>query len=294
MPIPTTMVGSTMGPMVHEVDARWTMAYAASLGDTGPRYLDTAADDGPIAHPVFPVCVEWPVIVAARSAYEQAGVTAAEVRTGVHATHDLTIHRPIRPGDRLATSLETVGAVAITPGARVTSRLTTVDAEGTPVATTTQDAIHLGVTTTGPDRPDPDPPSATPTVDRTGEPIERTVEIDAGRAHIYTECARIWNPIHTDPVVARSAGLPDIILHGTANLAYGVSAVLSAVGADPERVRRIRCRFRAMVRLPSTISVRVWAPAGAGGDGAVAFEVRNEDGEPAVEDGLLMLAPVAR
>ncbi len=291
MPIPTAMVGSTTGPLVHEVDARWTMAYAASIGDTSPRYLDTAADDGPIAHPVFPVCVEWPVIVAARNAYEDVGVSAAEVRTGVHATHDLTIHRPIRPGDRLATSLETVGAVGITPGALVTSRLTTVGPAGEPVATTTQDGIHLGVPADGPDRPDLAPPPPLPDVDRTGRPVERTIEVDGGRAHIYTECARIWNPIHTDPVVARRAGLPDIILHGTANLAYGVTAALAVVGADPDRVRRIRCRFRAMVRLPSTLTVRVWGPPGDedGRTAAVAFEVLNAAGQPAVEDGILLL-----
>ena len=27
---------------------------------------------------------------------------------------------------------------------------------------------------------------------------------------MYTECARIWNPIHTDRAVALAAGLPDI------------------------------------------------------------------------------------
>ncbi len=293
MAIPTEMVGSVAGPLVHPVDERWTMAYAASIGDLGPEYLDTTAADGPIAHPVFPVCVEWPVIVAARTAYETHGVTAAEVRTGVHATHDLTVHRPVRPGDVLTTSLETVGVVGIRPGALVTSRLETVDADGRPVATTTQDGIHLGVATTGPDRPDPAPPPPLPEVDRRGIPVERAIPIDGGRAHLYTECARIWNPIHTDRAVALAAGLPDIILHGTANLAYGVSATLERAGAGPAAVRRIRCRFRAMVRMPSTMTVRSWDPVPVDGtdESIVPFEVRNAEGEPAVEDGLLVLGP---
>ena len=38
------------------------MAYAASLDDCAPAYLDTAGQ--PIAaHPVFPVCLEWPAIL---------------------------------------------------------------------------------------------------------------------------------------------------------------------------------------------------------------------------------------
>ena len=291
MPIPTEMAGATAGPLVHTVDERWIMAYAAALDDLSPRYLDTTAADGPVAHPVFPVCVEWPVIVAARTAYQRFGVTPEEVRTGVHATHDLVIHRAIRPGDVLSTSLETVGVVGIRPGAMTITRLRTVDAGGRPVATTTQNGIHLGVAADGPDRPDPDPLPPIEGVERRGHPAERPVEIDGGRAHLYTECARIWNPIHTDRAVALAAGLPDIILHGTANLAYGVSAALESTGADPLEVRRIRCRFRAMVRMPSTMTVRVWPAVTVDEPDrrVVSFEVLNEAGEPAVEDGVLVL-----
>ena len=41
MPVPTDMVGDRIGPIRHEVDARWIMAYAAALGDTQDCYFDT-------------------------------------------------------------------------------------------------------------------------------------------------------------------------------------------------------------------------------------------------------------
>jgi acyl dehydratase len=280
--------------MVHTVDERWTMAYAAAIGRADDVYFDTTAGSV-VAHPLFVVCPEWPVIVGARQAMEDAGVTADEVRTSVHATHDVTIHRLIRPGDELTTTLQTVGIEQIRPGAMSTTRLQTVDRDGAPVATTTQTGIHLGVTTDGPDRPDPDPPDTLAGDDRSGRPIEVAVPLEAGAAHVYTECARIWNPIHTDKQVALSAGLPDIILHGTANLAHGVSAVVEhRADGRPDLVRRVRCRFRAMVQLPSTITVRVW-PAASGTDSAgaptrtVPFEVLNAQGDPAVADGQLVL-----
>ncbi len=291
MPIPTALAGCHGEPMVHRIDERWTMAFAAALGDTLDDYFDTGRPGGVVAHPLFAVCPEWPVIVASRAQSERLGVTEAELRTSVHASHDVVIHRLVRPGDVLATSLQTVGVVDITPGALTTTRLETVDADGLPVATTTQDAISLGVRTTGGDVPDPSPPAAIEGTDRAGAPLEVSVPVAAGMAHTYTECARIWNPIHTDRMVARSAGLPDIILHGTANLGLGVSAVIRARADDrPERVRRISCRFAAMVRLPSTVVARVW-PANAIDDGrsTVPFEVVNADGEPAVADGLVVL-----
>jgi acyl dehydratase len=112
-------------------------------------------------------------------------------------------------------------------------------------------------------------------------------------AHVYTECARIWNPIHTDRAAALAAGLPDIILHGTATLALAVSAALRAsglgVGAD---VARVRCRFGGMVRLPSSIAVAGWrtAPA-ATGECDLPFRALNPEGQAAVRDGHLATKP---
>jgi len=110
------------------------------------------------------------------------------------------------------------------------------------------------------------------------------VPIAANLAHVYSECARIWNPIHTDRAFAAAAGLPDIILHGTATLALAVSRVVAAGGGDPRRVRRIAARFGAMVRLPSEVVVRLFAPEGD----IVRFEVCNDEGGLAVRDGLVV------
>ena len=182
----------------------------------------------------------------------------------------------------------------ISPGAKVTSRLTTVDADGQPVATTTQDSIYLGTPTAGVDHPDPSPPTRLVGKEPLADPVTTTVDLDAGAAHVYTECARIWNPIHTDRAVALAAGLPDIILHGTATLALGVSAVIDHHGGgNPDLVRRISGRFAAMVELPSTVTIDVW-PGSSTLDGRVVvpFEVRNEHGVAAVKHGLVVLDDV--
>ena len=84
-----------------------------------------------------------------------------------------------------------------------------------------------------------------------------SVDVPAGLAHVYSECARIWNPIHTDVAVARAAGLPNIILHGTATLALAVSHVMRHAALDPRDVRRVRSSFTGMVPLPSRLTVRV-------------------------------------
>ena len=94
------IVGVTVGPIAHDIDARWLMAYAAGLGETDQRYYDTLASGGPAAHPLFPVCYEWPVMLALRDRATQEAIALRSV----HATHDLTLHRLPRAGDTLSTT----------------------------------------------------------------------------------------------------------------------------------------------------------------------------------------------
>jgi len=305
MRISRDVLGTREGPAVREIDARWLMAYAACVGATGPPYLDTARPGGLLAHPLFPVCYEWPLAEAIRAVRFAPEVAARSV----HATHDLVLQRLPRPGDRLATVATVVAIEPRPPGAYVLTRYETTDAAGAPVNTTLYGSLHLGVTC------DPEPAAG----DRDGRDAARAapsdgperrggqraeegpagdpawaelVEVPAGLAHLYTECARIWNPIHTDRAAALRAGLPDVLLHGTATLALAVTRVLERQGAaDAAAVRRVRGRFAAMVRMPGTLRVEGW-PETAGGTGRqLAFRVLTADGRPALRDGRLELLP---
>lgn len=273
-------VGVSVGPIVHPIDARWLMAYAAGLGETDACYYDTLAPGGPAAHPLFPVCYEWPAIVALRG-----GAIPDEVAIrGVHATHDVIIHRPPRTGDILHTTARVVGLVRRRAGTLMIVREETVDAGGQPVTTTDYGSVYRGVDFPGEDVGESPSSDLAQPLSADAERLE--IGVPAWLAHVYTECARIWNPIHTDVAVARAAGLPDIILHGTATLALAVSRILGHVGADPRRVRRVRGRFTGMVRLPSDVFVRVAEIPAAR---AFAFEVLGADGAPILSRGALEL-----
>jgi acyl dehydratase len=290
MPLPSSFVGTTSEPRVADVDVRWTMAYAAALDDPMPCYLDTCAPHQLVAHPMFPVCFEWPVVVGLRDAFRDGGITLDEFRRGVHATHDLTIHRPIRPPEKLTTHSSVVSIERRKPGAYQVTRLETVDESGAPVCTSMYGTIYRGVEVVGDDKP----LAANSALPRAGEirrpRAEAKVHIAAGLAHIYTECAQIWNPIHTDIKVARDAGLPALILHGTATLALAVSRVVQhEAGGDPSRVARIACRFTGMVLMPSDITVRVLAREPYAGADLVHFEVLTQTGEPAISNGAVVL-----
>jgi acyl dehydratase len=271
------------------------MAYAAGIGDDRTELLDPR-HPAFAAHPLFPVAFEWPAVVALGHVMREAGIPADELARGVHAAHDLTLHRPVREGDDLVTTAVLVGVEATRAGARQVVELVTCDASGDPVCTTLMTSVLLGVAVDGPDVPAP--PTDVPAVADPashGSP-DRVVAVGRswarGAAHVYTECARIWNPIHTDVRRAAAAGLPDIVLHGTATLARAVSDAVDAAGADLGGVRRVTGRLRAPVLLPSTVTTVIGAAVDAGsGDQAVSVEVRTADGAPALASGLVVLRP---
>jgi len=290
MKISAAILGRSTSPGRHEIDARWLMAYAAALGETAAEYFDTTRTDGITAHPLFPVCYEWPLALELRA----TTLGDAIAIRGVHATHDLTLHRLPSPGDHLVTTARIVTVEPRAPGAYVLSRFETVDGHGRPVSTTDYGSLYRGVDCDGAAPRERDDASTRPTRDSNeASPTDWSamVAISPTLAHVYSECARIWNPIHTDRAVAHAAGLPDIILHGTATLALAVSAVLShAPAASARSVRRISCRFSGMVRLPSTITVRGGKPSEHDDGNVIRFQVLDVDGRPAVTQGAVILA----
>src|SRR5271169_6508340 len=141
MALDSTLIGTRVGPVDAEVDTRWTMAYAASLGDVLDCYIDTRRPAGIVAHPLFPVCFEWPAAGAIRAKL-RANMAPGEPARGVHATHHTILHRPLRPPMRLSTTAEVLGVERRTAGAFEVVRFATVDHHGAPVCTTYYGSLY--------------------------------------------------------------------------------------------------------------------------------------------------------
>jgi len=300
--IAPSIVGAEVGPIAHEIDARWLMAYAAVLGESDPRYVDTLAPHGPLAHPLFAVCYEWPAAVAIRD----ATIPAELQPRSVHATHHLVIHRAPRASDRLRTIARVTDVRARRSGTLIVTRFVTTDTAGEPVTTTDYGSVYRGVSMTGVPPRDvdellpraaaaggPEAPRANAVLSEgaSGPPAAATgwrerVDVPATLALVYTECARIWNPIHTDVAVARAAGLPAPILHGTATLALAISRALAHDRrGDPSAVAEVSVRFTGMVTMPSTLTVQGRDCQ----DDGIGFDVVNEAGALVLSAGRIRL-----
>ena len=277
MVVPAGIVGVKTPAGQAMVDARWTMAYAASIGDGNDRYVDTSVI--PAVHPMFPVCFEWPVIVDAMSVLSAEHGLTAPFGSMVHAGHVSRQHRPLRPPESLMTSCVIRAVRATRAGVLVVFGLETTDESGAPVVSTEESMMLRGETLDGGGPSIGEPSLEIATGGSEPEQWEAVeVAVDRFAAHTYSECARIWNPIHTDSAHAAEHGLPGIILHGTATAARALTVVVNgALDGDPTRVTGMSCRFTSMVLMPNTLIIR----HGLTGE-TVSVSVINSSGDEAI------------
>ena len=284
MPLHSANVGVATDAVTQDVDARWLMAYASSLNDPNPFYFDTH-EHTILAHPVFPVCLEWTLSTAIANQPDVLHPTREESARAVHSAHDIHLYRPIHSGDRLSTKATLLGVRTQPSGGASIVRFDTRDVRsGELVVRTYQTGVYRGVRVEGKDQSVeviPQPPASI-----LKHPIsQHDIEVPQGTAHIYTECARIWNPIHTDRAIALDAGLPDIILHGTATLALAISRIVDEFAdGEPTRISRLGCRFSGYVLMPDRLTLQCSA-----NDGVISFQVQNSDGEFVIRKGFACL-----
>ena len=282
MPLGASLVGAEVGHVHARIDARWLMSYAAGVPDERPELFDTS---GLLtAHPLFPVAPEWALLTTHRAA--PAAMSPDEAARGVHYHHDLVLTRPVAAGDEVDVAARVVGVDRRRAGATQRMLFRATDAAGDTVWQTLLTSLFVGVELAGdPATVDDGWPSVPPLDAAPGVIPQRATFVRPVDAHVYTECARIWNPIHTDVVVARRAGLEAPILHGTATLARAVSIATELASVPLSSVRRVAGTFAAMVPLGSTMTVRLLASTAD----SFAFDVVTEAGRTAVRGGFVGL-----
>ncbi|PRZ42530.1 acyl dehydratase [Antricoccus suffuscus] len=291
MTISVKNVGCEGAAAYELLEDRWVMNYAASVGDTNPVYFDNL--DGRLlpAHPNYVSHLEWDAIGELHD--KIVGLTDADRLSGVHSFNDTRLHRPIVSGDELSSIARVVGVERRRSGARMTIAVVTSDAAGRPVATSYTSTVYRGAEVSDGDDVAPEVPEM-PDPRWLTEPVRsETIELSSIAPHVFSECARDYNPIHTDMAVAKKAQLPGLILHGTGTFAYALSSLTNyECGGDPTRVRRFRGRLGAMVLCPSRVRMDVYAHAEL--DTQFRFELVTEEGAPAISDGYFAVGGLQR
>ena len=268
-----------------EVTARSITAFAGGVDDFNPVYFEDDRPDGLIAHPGMVFSWQW------NSRFTpDIQMDLNLVRRGVHAWVDVQFERHAREGDVITSQGQSVAVKQVKPGVLSAQRFTFRDSQGETVAIMDTGGITRGAELDGGEAELVSAPALPTRSAEDGEPAwTTTFPIDPQAPHVYTECADIWNPIHTERRVALAAGLPDIILHGSANILIALREVINrSLGGDPTRVTRFAGQFRGMVIPGEDVTVNALEVRDEGDREIVFYEMRNHLGETAIANGVVV------
>lgn len=267
------------------VDARSITAFASGVGDFNECYMDDARSGGLIGHPGMVFSFQWNSRFTPDLEYD-----LQLVRRGVQAWVDVRFERAIREGDVITSQGRSIAARQVAPGVLTSQRYTMRDSAGEVVAVMESGGITRGARLDGAEQELESAPPLPKPSGNAGAPIWSVeLPIDPQAPHVYTECADIWNPIHTERRVALEAGLPDIILHGSANITIALREVINRnLGGAPTRLRRFAGQFRAMVIPGRPVTVRALEACEGDGETTVFFEMLNDAGEAAIANGVVV------
>lgn len=279
MKIDSSFAGTPLKDYTTTVSWRATMNYAAAVNDANPLYFDDEGGKTVIAPPMFAVALTWPISERIWEYIDDRNFPADIIKTQVHYTEHLAFHRPVRPGDVLTIKGRIAAIMPHRAGTVVVIRFDAIDHEGKVVFTEHIGGMMRGVECVGASRGQEDLPSL-PLANKEGSAQwDKVIHIDRMRPFVYDGCTNIHFPIHTSVGFARMVGLPDIILQGTATLAFAARELTDhEAGGDPHRLKELSCRFTGMVVPPSDIRVLLIERLKHDSGTDLFFEVHSKEG----------------
>jgi acyl dehydratase len=244
-----TLTRARHGPFAGRLEPDAIAAYAAATGDRTAAVLE-----GRAVPAVFPVLLVFTAQEAARADVPEA--VWRRVRGGVHGEHDIVLHRPLEPGERLDTSSQISALRTTRAGTSVVVHLEQVGADGSIAVEQWWTMVLLGLDGMA----DVGTMPAEHRLPAEANPLGSiTHDIDEQMAHRYAELSGDWSAHHFDIEVAKAAGFDFVFAHGLCTMAICTHRVLGLLGVDdPGRVARVAVRFASPTPLGTGLTVTAY------------------------------------
>ena len=274
-------LGKPIGPVTKHYDWKDVVLYALGIG-AGFDELDYTYEKNLKVIPTFSIASIFDFLghIAAASNINLAGV--------LHGEQELIFHRPIPPSGSFVTTGKVSRYYDKGPkGALVIGESETCDAGGRKLFT---NIITIFARLDGgfdgenapqkdvifPDRDADFTVSAAPSPD---QPL------------LYRLSGDVFQ-LHADPEFARMVGYEKPIMHGLCTFGYACRALMASfVPGEPERVRRLGCRFSRTLYPGEPIRILIWKTD----DGKAVWRVVNAaNGELVIDNGVFEYGPVPK
>lgn len=290
MKIDSKFVNASIKDYSYKVHWRKIMNYAAAVNDDNPYYFNDEKEEGIVAPPMYIVAITWPIIENLKNFIQIEKFPIKVLKTIVHYTEHIKIHRLIKPNDELFLKGKIVAILPHRAGTHIVIRLDANDKNNNPVFTEHIGGMLRGVKLDGDGLGENTLPYI-PVFSNATKPLwKKTIEIDKLRSFIYDGCTDIIFAIHTSKKFAHFVGLPGIILQGTATLAYTVKEIINTeAGGNPHKIKEIYCKFTGMVKPGTIIQLQLNNKSRLKENTELYFDVYNDENKKAISNGFIVL-----
>ena len=290
MKIETKYVGTPLRDYNVKINWRNTMNYAASLQDNNPYYFDDERKEGIVAPPMFAVAVTWPIIENLRDFMSGKKLPYRVMSTIVHYSEHLIIYRLIKPGDELTIKGNIIAMIPHQAGTHIITQFEALDKNNAPVFKEYMGGMLRGVECIGDAKGIENLPNIPQGNFNDKSQWKEILPIDKLQTFIYDGCSRIYFPIHTSKKFAHMVGLSDIILQGTATLAYAVREITNKeANGNPENIKEIACNFTGMIMPGTNIEIQMNNKSEIEKNVDLFFTVHNNEKKKAIRNGYIKL-----
>jgi acyl dehydratase len=271
-------LGQWSEPKTFEVTRERIVAYAEATNDEHPAHRS-----GDLAPPVFPVVGALIESIGPQIMSVVPGEIAMRV---VHGEQDFRYHQPITPGMTLLTRAAATGVRGTSSGVVVLGKGVTETESGDPVAEQYMAAFFRGAQLDVSEGERPTDHAFDESVRSRDPDAQVTHGYDPDQTQRYSQASGDPMPIHLDDNIAKSVGLPGIIVHGLCTMAFCSRAVVQTYcNDDPTRLERFAVRFAKIVQPSEKVTHSLWGDD----DGRVVFETTSDNGNVAIKDGLAVI-----
>ncbi len=286
MRLNSSIAGAPLIPYRTTVSWRHLMNYAAAIHDNNPLYFDDQRKEGIIGHPMSCAAITWPILENLPEYLRSRSLPMQFLNTQVHYSEYLYLSRPIRPGDHLTINGKITAILPHKSGTILFVRLKASDASGQPVFTEIAGALLRGVQCTDQGTVAEPLPTVPEMPLHTGDLWQERVLLDPMLPYLYDGCSNIHFPIHTSRKFASDAGLPGIIIQGTAVLAHAVRELINREAQGQSfRLKTLYGRFSQMVFPGTEICIQLGGAVDQRSGKELHFKVLNHRGEEALSHG---------
>ena len=280
--IDSKIVGTKIKPYTYHIDYRQISNYSASIFDENSIYFNTEKEEEIIAHPLYAVRISWQIIEKLNQLCE-VELSDSFLNNLVHQSEYLEIHRSLKPNDEVIIHGEFVSLLPHKSGVKIVIKFEYFNKQEQLLITEFIGALIYGAKCTDKGKASPGVP-ATERIEKNSPLWEEEIPVTASAPYIYDGCNDIVYPIHTDRKYARSIGLPDIILQGTATLAMSTSLLIrKELNNEPRKIGIVSGKFTDIVVPPNQLFVRLLEK----NQQDLYFDVKEKSGKYVIKGGYI-------